>query len=199
MRRPLATIGAIIAAVATLAGSNASIARNMEACWKRYAQPIDALAQRHAVSQATTLALIYHESGCARNAARYEPGVARWPEVIRRAAGDPDELRFLSSSWGVAQVLGITARGMGYTGGHEEFKDRSLEYGLRYLSGKYRQWGNWNDALAAYNGGDGAVRRHRRLRTYGLQVDRYVLSINVLRRLYALPIVEAWRKQEAAR
>jgi soluble lytic murein transglycosylase-like protein len=179
---------AVVAAGLAATGVHARTARAMAACWVDWGTKINAVAVKYHVSQATILAVMYHESGCNPRAVRLEPHLYHSPEIIRRARGDEAERRFLASSWGVMQVLGATARGMGYTLRPEEFADYSLEYGTRYLALKLRQWGSLQDALAAYNGGDGAVLRKRRTGTYGPRVELYVRTVLVLRSQYALAL-----------
>jgi soluble lytic murein transglycosylase-like protein len=190
-------VAAAVIAAALAAGGvalNQRFVYAMTDCWSRFGARIDSLSQRHEVSQALVLALVYHESGCNENAVRFEPHVYLWPEVVRRARGDRQERRFLASSYGVAQVLGVTARSMGYAGTPADFRYRSLEYGVRYLAGKYQQYRSWEDALASYNGGHGAVLRKKRTGSYGLRVSVYVKSVKVLRDRYGDAIIAAWRK-----
>lgn len=189
------TAAAIIAAVLAAAGValNQRLVYGMTNCWDRFGPRIDALAQRYDVSQSLVLALVFHESGCNANAVRFEPHVYLWPDVVRRARGNRSERRFLASSYGVAQVLGVTARGMGYAGSPADFKYRSLEYGVRYLAGKYRQYRAWDDALAAYNGGPGAVLRKQRTGSYGVRVNLYVRTVKALQHKYANAIVRVAR------
>lgn len=189
MRRTIAVVLTAASIFAGASGINWRTANGMTACWNSYGPQIDILAQRHQVSQSLAVSLVYWESGCRESAVRFEPGVYRWPAVIRMAKGNDAERRFLSSSFGLAQVLGVTARGMGYAGGHEEFKIRSLEYGMRYLAGKHRQYGNWDDALRAYNGGHGAVVRRK------ARVEAYVVGVNALRERYGKKIVSEWLKR----
>lgn len=180
---------------AGMAGINTRTAGAMTACWNKHGAHIDTLAQQHKVSQALILSLVYWESGCRENSVRFEPHVYNWPAVVRMAGGNNAERRFLASSYGLAQVLGVTARGMGYKGTPEEFGAASLEYGVRYLAGKLKQYGNENDALAAYNGGHGAILRKQRIGIYGVSVEAYVRGVLALRRVYATPILTAWARE----
>lgn len=195
-------VAAVLTAASIFAGARAGLhwrtAQGMTACWNTYGSAINGLANRHKVSQSLILAVVWQESGCNPNAARFEPHVYHWPLVVKLADGHEAERRFLASSYGLMQVLGVTARGMGYYGAPWEFKVRSLAYGVRYLHGNYNQWGSWNHAIASYNGGDGAVRRYFRIGSYGKTVDRYVRTVHALRSRYAIAIVQAWVKSVGA-
>lgn len=190
MRRPLAAVALMV--VLAAAGGNARIASRMTTCWDRYGTQIDALGQQHRTSQALILSMAYWESGCVETAARFEPGVYRWPGVVRMAAGNETERRFLSSSYGLMQVLGATARGMGYTGTPEHFRRESLAYGVRYVAGRIRQHGNIDDALCAYNSGRPCAEAPAVTRLV------YRPGILALRDRYAIPIIQAWQQQQAA-
>ncbi|MCX7559937.1 lytic transglycosylase domain-containing protein [Sulfitobacter sp. F26204] len=64
---------------------------------------------------------------------------------------------------GLAQLMPGTARLL-----RVDPKDpkQNLEGGARYLSQQYRTFGTWKLALAAYNAGPGAVRKHRGVPPY---------------------------------
>lgn len=173
--------------------ANKRIAEGMVRCYNKYGQIIEVASRRYGVPSSLSLSVAYWESSCRPDAQRYEPHVALWPSV-RNAP--PAERRFRATSFGIFQVLGVTARGMGYTGTPQQFQrpEINAEYGIRYLGGRYREWGNWNDALAAYNGGRGAVLRKRRIGTYGPQVEAYVRGVQALDRIYARRIIEAAEK-----
>jgi len=179
---------------AAAVGLSQKTAAGMVACWNRYGEVIYAAATRHAVPPALALSVAYWESGCDPTRTRYEPHVALWPSV---RSHPPAERKFRATSFGLFQVLGVTARSMGYTGTPEQFRQPAInaEYGIRYLAAKHQQYGNWSDALAAYNGGHGAVLRRHHIGTYGLSVEKYVRGVLALKRLYAEPIIGAWRAQ----
>lgn len=57
-------------------------------------------------------------------------------------------------SWGPMQIMGATARELGFRGWFAELcGPRGIEYGCRYLARLYDRYGNWHDAIAAYNAG----------------------------------------------
>lgn len=191
---------AIVLTVALVFGgivSNQRIADGMVKCYNKYGQILEATSQRHGVPPSLALSVAYWESGCRADAQRYEPHVALWPSVKNAPAA---ERRWLASSYGLFQVLGVTARGLGFTGTPEEFQrpEVNTEYGIRYLGGRYREWGSWEAALAAYNGGRGAILRKRRIGTYGPQVEAYVRGVQALERIYAKRIIETAAKLKEA-
>lgn len=59
------------------------------------------------------------------------------------------------ASYGLAQVLYRTARGMGYTGTPEGLFDpyTSAKYGARFIAGLYKKYKSLPDTIAAYNMG----------------------------------------------
>ncbi|MEX0338797.1 MAG: lytic transglycosylase domain-containing protein [Arenibacterium sp.] len=58
---------------------------------------------------------------------------------------------------GLAQLMPGTAR---YLGVNPHDPKQNLEGGARYLAEQYREFGSWRLALAAYNAGPEAVRKH---------------------------------------
>lgn len=71
----------------------------------------------------------------------------------------------LATSWGLLQVMGQTAREMGFSGKYiPQLLDPSLSlyFGCKYLMHqKKRGDGEWAQALAAYNGGIGGTPDNR--------------------------------------
>ena len=57
-------------------------------------------------------------------------------------------------SWGPLQLMGATARELGFRGWFPELcGPKGIEYGVRYLAKLYLRHGSWDDAIAAYNAG----------------------------------------------
>lgn len=59
---------------------------------------------------------------------------------------------------GLAQLMPATAATLGVDP-HDPYEN--LDGGARYLAEQYRTFGSWRLALAAYNAGPGAVKKHR--------------------------------------
>jgi soluble lytic murein transglycosylase-like protein len=90
-------------------------------------------ARKHGVPEDLFLRLVQQESG--------------WNATARSHKG----------AYGLAQLMPGTARALGV-----DRKDpvENLEGGARYLKQQYQTFGSWRLALAAYNAGPGAVKRH---------------------------------------
>ena len=66
------------------------------------------------------------------------------------------ELKDQKTSWGTLQVLGATARELGYTGLLNDLcKDEktAMRFGAMFLKKQLERYGNYHDAVAAYNAG----------------------------------------------
>ena len=109
---------------------------------------------------------VLQESSWNPNAVREEPGFYRryvLPNLTTSWA--KREQWQLATSWGLLQVMGQTAREMGFTGRYlPQLVDPSLSlyYGVKYLMHqKARGDHSWSQALAAYNGGLGGTPDNR--------------------------------------
>lgn len=91
-------------------------------------------ARRHGVPEDLFLRLVQQESG--------------WKATAESHKG----------AYGLAQLLPSTARELGV-----DHKDptQNLNGGAKYLKQQYDTFGSWRLALAAYNAGPGAVRKHK--------------------------------------
>lgn len=69
------------------------------------------------------------------------------------------EPQIQDASYGLAQTLYKTAKGMGYTGAPTGLYDPdvSLDYGFRYLRSMFDRFGTWEQAISAYNEGPGSA------------------------------------------
>lgn len=126
---------------------------------------IDRAAAAHGLDPALVRAVVAAESGGDTFAIRYEPRffdryVQSDPTVKARTPCTLEtEKRARATSWGLMQVMGSTARGLGFD---RAFLSRlsdpetGLEYGCRYLArlaGLHRQRLGWPGVVAAYNAG----------------------------------------------
>lgn len=109
----------------------------------KYAGPYLAVAKdaarRHGVPEDLFLRLVQQESG--------------WNPTARSHKG----------AYGLAQLMPGTARLLGV-----DSKDpyENLDGGARYLKQQYDTFGSWRLALAAYNAGPGAVKKHNGVPPY---------------------------------
>jgi len=128
-------------------------------------------ADKHAIPANLLQAIVQTESAGNTWAMRFEPGY-RWLWDVRNGnpyKGDPARLpapSFVSgetelmgqrTSWGLAQLMGATAREMGFRGRYlsklcdPEF---GLEFACRYLRRLHERFGpEWESVAAAYNAG----------------------------------------------
>ena len=106
-------------------------------------------ARRHGVPEDLFLRLVQQESG--------------WNPNARSHKG----------AMGLAQLMPGTAE---YLGVDPNDPRQNLEGGARYLAEQYRTFGSWRLALAAYNAGPEAVRRHGGVPPYN-ETTNYVRVI----------------------
>jgi hypothetical protein len=142
-----------------------------------YLADIRAAAAAHAIDPLTFEALVVVESAGYADAFRYEAGILSQLQTgtlkIAGALPEPPIGRRLAASYGLTQILYVTACDYGFTGEPELLfvPATSLEYGARHLAALLA-WagGDESRALAAYNGGKkGNVRPPLRNHAY---VDR---------------------------
>ena len=128
-------------------------------------------ARAYQIEPALLCALIYVESKGNQWAVRVEPGFyRRYIERMkyedlsgykphRFIVSEQTEKSLRATSFGLCQVMGETARVLGYRGHFltELLPDTgaNIELAAKLLSAKYRQHGSWKAALAAYNTGRG--------------------------------------------
>ena len=98
-----------------------------------YLEMARAAARRHGVPEDLFLRLVQQESGWNPNARSHKGAI------------------------GLAQLMPGTARDLGVDPADPR---QNLEGGARYLAEQYREFGSWRIALAAYNAGPEAVRKH---------------------------------------
>lgn len=94
----------------------------------------------------------------ARNAAR-KHGVPEdlFLRLVQQESGWNPGAQSPKGALGLAQLMPDTARFLRVDPLDPE---ENLEGGARYLSQQFREFGNWRLALAAYNAGPGAVKKH---------------------------------------
>lgn len=110
----------------------------------QYLQMAKVAAQRHNVPEDLFLRLVQQESGWRPDALSHKGAI------------------------GLAQLMPFTAARLGVDPHDPE---QNLDGGARYLSQQYRAFGNWRLALAAYNAGPEAVRKHGGVPPYKETLD----------------------------
>ena len=116
--------------------SGSGLARASAERAKPYMSTIQAAAEAYGVPEDVILAVIETESG-------FKPD-AKSTTGVR----------------GLMQVTQDTYKGLGFTGDRSD-PTNSINAGTKLLSQLYRQYGNWDDAFTAYNGGSHGVRGMR--------------------------------------
>ncbi len=83
--------------------------------------------------------------------------------LVQQESGWNPKARSHKGAYGLAQLMPSTARGLGV-----DRKDphENLDGGARYLRQQYQTFGSWRLALAAYNAGPGAVKKHNGVPPY---------------------------------
>jgi len=100
----------------------------------------------------------------AREAARrHSVPVDLFLRLVQQESGWRQDARSHKGAYGLAQLMPATARQLKVD---REDPDQNLDGGARYLRQQYDQFGSWDLALAAYNAGPEAVRKHNGIPPY---------------------------------
>lgn len=120
-------------------------------------------AERFEINRFIIQALIIVESSGNPKAARHERQFTYLcdPAAYAKALGITEETEriFQKTSWGLMQVMGGTARDMGFSGALTDLLDPTvgIEWGCRYFLSRCSEYETLLDQIAAYNAG--SVRR----------------------------------------
>lgn len=124
-----------------------------------YSASLDRVCERFGCEPSLVAALITVESRWNPYAVRFEPGY-QWlhePERYARQQGISLEAEqtFQRFSWGLMQIMGGTAREMGFSLPLPALCEGmiGIEYGIRYLVALKRNYKAQDDLIAAYNSG----------------------------------------------
>lgn len=77
--------------------------------------------------------------------------------LVQQESGWNPNARSHKGAIGLAQLMPATARALGV---NPKDPYENLDGGARYLARQYREFGSWRLALAAYNAGPNAVKKH---------------------------------------
>ncbi|MEL7166982.1 MAG: lytic transglycosylase domain-containing protein [Pseudomonadota bacterium] len=83
--------------------------------------------------------------------------------LVQQESGWNPKARSIKGAYGLAQLMPATAR---YLGVDRKDPAENLDGGARYLKEQYTAFGSWRLALAAYNAGPGAVKKHNGVPPY---------------------------------
>lgn len=116
-------------------------------------------AEAHNLSPLLVAAMVHTESAGETNATRYERGY-KWfvdpgSHARRLGLSHDTEVIAQATSFGLMQVMGGTARGMGFDGYIVELLIPSvgLDWGCRYLAKQIGRYEDETKGIAAYNAG----------------------------------------------
>ncbi len=137
---------------------------------------IEAAAAAHGLPARLVRAVVLVESSGRPLVKRYESAF-RWTDLsLMRPIGftDAQEREFQKTSWGLMQIMGATARSLGFVGRPNDLMQirTNLEYGCRLLAKNLRRYnGDERKAAAAYNAGCAKVEPDGRFKNQAY-VDR---------------------------
>ena len=130
-------------------------------------------ARKHQLNPNLVAAVIKIESSFDTDAVRYEKDY-KWlyqPEVFALSLNisSATETELQKFSWGLMQVMGAVAREHGHQGPMFRLcrPDLGIEFGCIHLAKYLRKYNDLQKALAAYNGGQGAIRSDGTIRNMG--------------------------------
>lgn len=122
--------------------------------------PIQSMAEKFGLPLGLVSALCLVESGLNPAATRYEHGYRYTVDFRTRLTTQATEKIHQQTSWGLMQIMGATARDIGYTGALPALVDPwlGLEWGCRFLRRQVDRYdGALLDAVSAFN--QGSARR----------------------------------------
>ncbi len=138
---------------------------------------IKAAADKHGIPYEIALGMVQTESSGNAKATRHEPAFQR--RYIDPLHYPAKEARQRATSWGLLQIMGETARSIGFKLAFEELlvPETGLEWGLRYLAKLRAKYPAepWRVIVRAYNGGPG--NRHNETNHYP---DRVLINAGMV-------------------
>ena len=130
-----------------------------EAIWRLPLNIIKSEAERADVDPTLVAAICWQESAGKTYATRYEPKFKYLFNVRQYASSQghskATEENQQKQSYGLMQIMGATARWLGYNGalGALYQPKQNLYWGIKYLKHHLEKHGNVADAVASYNAG----------------------------------------------
>lgn len=154
-----------------------------------YDKQIIASAESFKINPFLILSIAKVESGHRANAVRYEKGY-KWiknpaKHAHRHNITKDTEVVLQQMSWGILQIMGATARDLGYNGFIPELlvPEVGVHWGVKYLARLLKKYDKMEDAIASYNAG--SVRKNED-GTYENQtyVDKVMKEYNKIKEKY---------------
>ncbi len=150
-----------------------------------------AACYRLSLDPALCAAIVSVESGWNPWVCRFEPQF-KWTWQVEEYGGrlgitDTTERNLQKTSWGLMQIMGGTARELGYDGQLTALclAEIGLDWGLRYLAKKVKMHNQLTDQIAAYNAGNAKREASGRYKNQGY-IDK-VLSAMAQQRAPRVP------------
>lgn len=114
-------------------------------------------------------------------------GPALLKALVAVESGFNAKARSPANALGLTQVLPATARGLGLHNPETNLfhAELALAAGAAYLRQMWFEFGDWQLALAAYNAGPGAVRKHKGIPPYR-ETQAYVPKVLALYQEFAI-------------
>lgn len=127
-----------------------------------------------------------HEAAITSIARHYGLEPALLKALVAVESGFNPKARSSANALGLTQVLPSTAHDVGLHNPEVNLlrPELALAAGAAYLRQMWFEFGNWEFALAAYNAGPGAVRKHKGIPPYA-ETRRYVPLVLKLYREFA--------------
>ena len=120
-------------------------------------QAVKEYSEQYDVPTGLINAIIQVESSGNTYAVRYEDGYRWLVKPFKQFHWHtPTEKIMQKTSWGLMQIMGAVARERGFKGRYlaELCKPEiGVKYGVKHLKWQYNRYGNWRDAISAYNQG----------------------------------------------
>jgi soluble lytic murein transglycosylase-like protein len=127
---------------------------------ENYLRIVEIECERQGLEKSFVRALILKESSGNQWATRYEPGfrylesIAFWAN--RLGQSEETETVQQKTSFSYMQIMGGTARWLGFSGNLAQLylPEVGIHYGCMLLARKLKKYGNYLDAISAYNNGN---------------------------------------------
>lgn len=125
---------------------------------------IQKYGEKYGIPPGLIRAIIEVESGGNTFAMRYEknyPWLAKPFDKFHWHA--ETEKQAQKTSWGLMQIMGAVARERGFKGSYLSELSKpelGIKFGCKHLKWNYNRYGNWNDAISAFNQGSNRKNEH---------------------------------------
>lgn len=128
-----------------------------------------------------------HEAAITAVARHYGLEPALLKALVAVESGFNAKARSPANALGLTQVLPATAKGLGLHNPETNLfhAELALAAGAAYLRQMWFEFGDWQLALAAYNAGSGAVRKHKGIPPYR-ETQAYVPKVLALYQEFAI-------------